>query len=233
MQHAFAFVFVLVAVATAVGTTPAAALDPNYSATNPAEIAVAANTPQQPLLSPKSPAPSPDWGVLVFGGASAGRTRLIELIPMPWSGHYGDHYFAGGALSRRLAQPDPYWSIEGEIGAGYRFKQSNTPEGWIALFLRFHGFPWNHVVYTTVALNTGLSYVTTVPDIEKESAAERGHPDGSRLLHYLAPEFTFADPAHRDWELVVRFHHRSGVFGLFNGVWGGSNVVTGGIRHRF
>ena len=152
---------------------------------------------------------------------------------MPWSGHYGDNYFVGGALSRTLAEIDRNWVIEGEVGLGYRFKQVNAPEGWIALFLRYRGFPWNHLVYTTAALNTGLSYVAAVSDIEKESAAERGHPDGSKLLHYLAPEFTFADPERRDWEFVVRFHHRSGVFGLFSGVWGGSNVVTGGIRHRF
>jgi len=32
---------------------------------------------------------------------------------------------------------------------------------------------------------------------------------------------------------VIRWHHRSGVYGLFNGIHGGSNVVTGGIRLRF
>jgi hypothetical protein len=59
------------------------------------------------------------------------------------------------------------------------------------------------------------------------------NPNGSKLLHYFSPEFTFADPNHRDWEFVVRYHHRSGVMGLFNSVWGGSNIVTGGVRHRF
>ncbi len=42
-------------------------------------------------------------------------------------------------------------------------------------------------------------------ELEKESASDRGHPNGSELLHYFSPEFTFADPNHRDWEFVVRF----------------------------
>jgi hypothetical protein len=32
---------------------------------------------------------------------------------------------------------------------------------------------------------------------------------------------------------VVRVHHRSGVWGLFNGVGRGSNVLVGGVRYRF
>jgi hypothetical protein len=170
---------------------------------------------------------------MLFGGVSAGRTRLVELIPMPWSGEYGDNNFIGLALSRRLIQLRKYLIIEGEVGAGYRFRVVNAPEGWIAAFLRFDGFPWNHWIHTTAAIGTGLSYVTKVSDVELDAGADRGAPKGSKLLFYLAPEITFAHPDHRDWELVARFHHRSGVFGTFNGVWGGSNVVTGGIRHRF
>ena len=188
---------------------------------------------QKDLFSPTPIAANPEWGVLVFGGASAGRTKLYELVLTSWNGDYTDNYFVGGALSRRLVQLHKNWTIEGEIGAGYRFKQVNAPEGWVAAYLRFDGLPWNHWVYTTIAASVGLSYVGTVSEVEKESASDRGHPNGSKLLHYFSPEFTFADPNHRDWEFVVRYHHRSGVFGLFNGVWGGSNVVTGGVRHRF
>ncbi len=34
-------------------------------------------------------------------------------------------------------------------------------------------------------------------------------------------------------ELFVRWHHRSGVFGLFDGVRAGSTFLTGGVRLRF
>lgn len=187
----------------------------------------------EPLTEGPLPVLDPEWAVHVFGGVSAGRSRLIELIPFPLTGDYGDSYLVGGALSRKLIRFNANWSVDGEIGAGYRFRQVNAPEGWTALFLRYEGFPWNRVVHTTAAISTGLSYIATVPDVEKARATDRGNPDGSRLLHYFSPEITFARPDNRNTEFVLRYHHRSGVFGTFKNVWGGSNVLTGGVRQRF
>ncbi|MFY9829063.1 MAG: hypothetical protein WAK69_10685 [Rhodoplanes sp.] len=188
------------------------------------------------LSLPQTPIPAsaydPVWGVHIFGGASAGRTRLIELIPMPWSGDYGDNYLIGGDLSRRLGRVYNHFIFEAEVGAGYRFPV-NATEGWTALYLRYDGFPWNHILFTTAAINTGLSYVSKVSDVEMDAGADRGNPNGSRLLHYLGPEITLAAPQYRNSELVIRWHHRSGVLGTFDGVWGGSNVVTVGFRQRF
>jgi hypothetical protein len=198
----------------------------------------AANDPVRPAALPSWFAPDPltndpQWGVLVFGGVSAGRSPLIKLMAMPWTGSYGNDYFVGTALSHRVFQLAPHWLIEAEAGAGYRFKQADSPEAWIGLFLRYDGFPWNNVVYTTVAINTGLSYVEQVSELEKAAGASRGNPNGSNLLHYLAPEITFASPENRNLELVFRYHHRSGIFGTINGMWGGSNVTTFGIRQRW
>ena len=183
--------------------------------------------------SSRLPVPDPQWGVLVFGGVSAGRTRLIELIVTPWSGDYGDNYFFGGALSRRLGRFHSHWLIDLEVGAGYRFKQVNSPETWAAIFLRYDAFPWTNRIYTTMGIGTGFSIVERVSNIEKDAGAHHGQPEGSKLLHYLAPEFTFSSPSRRDSEVVIRFHHRSGIFGVYNGVRGGSNVVTVGFRQRW
>ncbi len=184
------------------------------------------------LLAKHPVAVDPRWAVHVFAGVSAGRTRLVELVPMPWSGDYGDNYLVAGAVSRRLLRSGNF-ILDGEVGVGYRFPQVNAPEGWAALFLRYDGFFWNHIVFTTVAISTGLSFVEKVSDVERDAGGDRGNPNGSHLLHYLAPEITFALPDYRQHELVIRYHHRSGVFGTFNGVWGGSNVVTTGYRYRF
>lgn len=216
-----------------VGTAWATDLERRSVAARPAQTNAVASRHEPSMFSPKPYATDPDWSIMIFGGVSAGRTRLVELMPMPWSGDYGDNYFIGGAFSRRLVQLSKHWKIEGEAGAGYRFNQVNAPEGWIAAFFRFDGFPWNRWVYTTVAFSTGLSYVEEVSAVEKDAGSDRGNPNGSKLLHYFAPEITFAHPDRRNWEALIRFHHRSGVAGTFNGVWGGSNVVTGGIRYRF
>ena len=184
------------------------------------------------LLAKEPVAVDPQWAVHVFAGVSAGRTPLVQLVPMPWSGDYGDNYLVAGDVSRRLLRSGNF-ILEGEVGVGYRFPQANAGEGWAALFLRYDGFFWNHIVFTTVAISTGLSFVEKVSDVERYAGGDRGNPNGSHLLHYLAPEITFALPDYRQHELVIRYHHRSGVFGTFNGVWGGSNVVTTGYRYRF
>jgi hypothetical protein len=175
----------------------------------------------------------PQWSAMVFGGASAGRTRMIELVVAPWSGDYADNYFVGAAATRRLARFNANWTVDLEIGAGYRFMQVNAPEAWTAVFLRYDGFPWNNRITTTVGMGTGVSLVERVSEIEKDAGAHHGHPNGSKLLQYLAPEITFAAPERRNSDLVFRVHHRSGVFGTYDGIRGGSNVVTLGFRQRW
>jgi hypothetical protein len=46
-------------------------------------------------------------------------------------------------------------------------------------------------------------------------------------------ELAVVVPQHPQWTLFGRVHHRSGVFGLFDGMNGGSNVVGAGIRYTF
>jgi hypothetical protein len=169
----------------------------------------------------------PKWAITGFIGLSASDSDLHELVVQPWlaDGEYG---FAAVALSREVARFHEAFSIEVEVGVGGRFGTGyDAAEGWLAAYLRYDGFPWNDVVRTTVAVSTGVDLVSRLPPDE---VAEE---DTSRVLHYFSPEITFALPDNPDNELVVRWHHRSGVFGTFDGVRGGSNVVALGLRHRW
>jgi hypothetical protein len=170
----------------------------------------------------------PKWAITGFLGASASDSDLHELFVQPWlaDGEYG---FAAVAVSREVARFYEAFSIELEVGAGGRFGSDyNAAEAWVAGYLRYDDFPWNHVIRTTVAVSTGFDYVSDLPP------DEAGDADGeSKVLHYFSPEITFALPDYANNELVLRWHHRSGVFGLFDGVRGGSNVVALGLRHRW
>lgn len=179
-----------------------------------------------------TPSADPKWGLLLFGGQMSKYAFGRTLNPSVSSNRL-EIYFTGAALSRQLYS-NPYISIEAEAGAGYQFSNTtsgnNTPQVWGALYLRYKYFPWNKFVYTTVALNTGLNYSF------KQSAFETNEDrdDGtSNLLHYLAPEITFSLPERRDWELVFRLHHRSGIYGALGCDTCGSNMVTVGVRKRF
>jgi hypothetical protein len=223
----------IVALLVASAATAFAADLPPPPPAPPAPPPVAAPPPQNDLFLGKSlVAVDPKWGVHIFAGASAGHDSLIGLMENPWDGHYGDNYLVAGDVSYRLVRFWKYFVIDTEAGVGYRFRQVDAPEGWIAAYLRFDGFPWSQWLYTTAAISTGLSYVEKLSAVEHDSGG-RGNPAGSKLLHYFSPEITFALPEHRNSEFVIRWHHRSGVFGLFWGVWGASNVVTAGFRQRF
>jgi len=105
------------------------------------------------------------------------------------------------------------------------------------MFLRWSWFPWNSVVRTSIAVSTGLNYAFEVTPLEIGRANNGGK--GSHLMHYLAPEAAFALPQHPDFELLFRFHHRSGgreIFcdsGIFNCAVGGSQYLSAGFRVRF
>lgn len=99
------------------------------------------------------------------------------------------------------------------------------------IMARWSNFPWSNTIRTTFGLGGGLSYATPIPSLEKQST--EANPDYENLMHYMAVEATFALPKHKDWQLVYRLHHRSGVFGLMQGDNSGTTAVEIGIRHYF
>ncbi len=98
-----------------------------------------------------------------------------------------------------------------------------------ALFtVRWLKFPWDRHVDTSVAVGEGVSYATSVPAVETYRHGE----ETSKFLNYLMIESTFGLPALPKWQLVFRLHHRSGAWGLYNGVHGGSNTIGMGLRYQ-
>lgn len=174
-----------------------------------------------------------DCSFMVFGGnqVETGMARIFYkegILPHDWD--YGDSYFAGANLSRRIGTVFEVIDIEGEVGVGKRFGDLEEAEIWGALYARYSHFPWSSIVRTSIGVSTGLNYATGVAQAENERT-----PDGSgdRLLHYLAPEITFSLPKHPETELVFRFHHRSGAMGFVSETKGGIQYATVGVRRRF
>lgn len=148
--------------------------------------------------------------------------------PFQWT-FAGDHLVAT-TLSRRIATLWGRVDVEPEIGLGQRWGDQDETEVWGAAFLRWRGFPWDDRLVTTAAVSTGLNYATGVSDKERERARDG---EGDRLMHFFSPEITFALPQAPNTELLFRFHHRSGVWGLVSDAWGGAQYGTVGVRVRF
>lgn len=182
-----------------------------------------------------------DDSVMVFGGV-ASETNFTELLISPWNTEVNPIGVVGASYSHRLGTVNELTggiglghvgddlTVEAEAGTSVRFGDEYLGEAWTALYLRYDGLPWNETVYTTIGVNTGVSLLTNLSDFERWRD-EKGR--SSVFLHYLGPEFTFADPENKDLEFVLRLHHRSGVFGLFDGVVSGSTFLSAGIRVRF
>ncbi len=141
-----------------------------------------------------------------------------------------DSYLVALAWSRlfKLKSPKHLWEVEGQLAKHFR-GQSHW-EANIAVIYRWQDFPWNKTLNTSIAIGNGLSYASEVPPLEASSTTNVG---ATRLLNYILVETTFAPPQVKHWSLVVRVHHRSGVYGVFDDVEGGSNVIAAGIKYLY
>jgi hypothetical protein len=139
-----------------------------------------------------------------------------------------DSYIFGLAGGQEIYRYKKWIGLEWEGQVAKHFDLQDHWEFNILISPRWHVFPWDRFLDTSFAFGNGLSYATEDPEIEIIKNDET-----SRLLHYFYFELDFKIPKQDHWSVYTRIHHRSGVFGLFDGVHGGSNFFTGGVRYTF
>jgi hypothetical protein len=150
-----------------------------------------------------------------------------DIVTEPGEVEFADAYLATLALSYTL---DRYrqdaLSLEAEGQVVHNFGDQSHWEFNALLGSRWHRFPWNEGLATTMAFGLGLSWATEVPEVEVELETS-----SEQLLIYWMWEMTFAPPGSR-WAALIRLHHRSKGFGLFADD-GGMNALAAGIRFEF
>ena len=87
------------------------------------------------------------------------------------------------------------------------------------------------LTYSTPRINfsilEGLSYNSEHSYYEKTT--KYGNGKSSQLLNYLAVEVEV--PVDKSYSFLGRIHHRSGAYGIFDGVHGGSNAYLLGFKY--
>jgi hypothetical protein len=168
-----------------------------------------------------------DWSISFY------RAILLEGnlsdASLLWSG-FEPSYLLALALSKRVASHKEKIDVEIE---GQVVKHDGDQSHWEFNglgALRWLPFVWDRYIDTSFAAGAGLSYATEIPKVEER---RRGEGQVAKLLVYLMLELDFALPKVPNWHLITRVHHRSGAFGLIDGVTGGSNAVGLGIRYTF
>ena len=165
------------------------------------------------LVSLKTSEAKENWAVILYGA--------YQIRNDIWSQFYSpdfdtSYYFLALAVSRKIHSLTKHIDLELE---GQSVKHMGDQHHWEfngLLTARWMTFPWNKYVDTTFAIGDGLSHATRTPKHEAQL-----HEKTSQLLDYLMVEMTFALPEVPRWSLVLRVHHRSGIYGIFNGVEGG------------
>ncbi len=162
------------------------------------------------------------YSLYVYGGVAS-----EETFTRSWKFATTDTQLAAIGATARLFTFDFGLEIEAEIGMGRRFGQDKLWEGWVGAGLRWRDFPWNDTVITTFGVGlVGLDYTTKVPPHEVEHHGNRNE----RLLNYFSPEITLALPEHPDLAMLLRLHHRSPAFGLFDD--GAATFYSVGLRFQ-
>ena len=120
--------------------------------------------------------------------------------------------------------------VELEAGVGRRFSGEDNWEFWTAAAVRWHDFPWNDVVKTTLGVAFfGPNYSTRISDHE----ASRNGGKKTHWMNFFAPEVTLAHPDFPQAALLIRLHHRSGLAGLYNDTTSGSTFLSVRTRYFF
>ena len=163
-----------------------------------------------------------------YMGVYAGRAVYDTLKEVLSDREYADSYAVALLVGRDLTGYKHYLSLEAEGQLVKHFGDMNHFEINALVVLRWLPFPWDRYLDTSFAVGEGLSYATEDPKIEVEK-----HGRTSKLLNYLMFELAASLPKYPQWTYFLRVHHRSGVFGLFDGVSGGSNLVGAGVRYDF
>jgi hypothetical protein len=166
-----------------------------------------------------------DWAATLYAGRLTDET-LGNVVKADFN--MEDAYWVGLGLTRRIYSYRRYFDLELEGQVNKFFGDQDNWEFDFLGYIRWLPFPWDRYLDTSFAAGAGLSYATSVPEIEVQN-----HGKSAQFLGALSFEFTFALPSIPQWNLVAGIHHRSGAGGTFSGVRSASNGLDIGIRYWF
>lgn len=177
-------------------------------------------------VAPLANASQPRHNWSVFSGKYTA-SGLPDEILMLRSIEFDQAWIAVVNFGYELGAPTLSRRWEAELQFGQHWGEQDHQEINAALLHRWSDWPWDGLVDTSFALGGGLSWGLDVPALE---AAGKPGDNATRTLFYMALEFEAVPRGTRRWSVFGRIHHRSGIFGTFNGVHGGSDHVGIGVR---
>ncbi len=152
----------------------------------------------------------------------------LEEVLTAQADYQRDYQLVAMALSKQLPSNASAYDFEWELQLVKHVKGQQHYEINGLYGVRWYPLPWDNLIDTSLAVGFGLSYATEHPEFEAIT-----HDKTAQLLGHIMLEAEFRPSSWKQWSLVIRSHHRSGAFGLFNDVRGASNSIGLGIKYRF
>ena len=208
---------------------PMAAPTPTVTVRAPAPVAPASAQVSGSAMesSPRKSWIENGWAISAYGGTvSTSDTSKI----FAGSGDFGDATVLGVAVSKRIVRIFDHMNLDGELQVNRHFNRYDTWEFVVVPKLTFFDFPWDDTVVTTFSVGNGLSSTDKLAAAEVDTLTSS---DANQLLNFVLLEATLALPEHDQWALDLRYHHRSGMFGIFSGVGEASTMLAIGLRRTF
>ncbi len=167
------------------------------------------------------------WFVSLYGGRFS-NNALLDIVR--FQTQFEDSSIYVLSVGKEVGQYKDKISFEWEGQIALHSGRQDHEEVNAVFILRWLPFVWDRFLDTSLAIGNGLSYATVEPPLE---ILDSDTNKSSQWLYYLLVELAFRLPTQNEWDLFVRVHHRSGVFGLINDVDSGSNFIGCGIRYKF
>lgn len=183
-----------------------------------------------------------NWRIGVLGTIWA-ETNLPELPYNTVSGKLKFHetYFTAVELTRVLVRdfsiPTPFGNLPGndiELSGQVVKHWGKQKHVELTAALGWRSGNWRFID----AMSVNFSYANGLSVALKRPAWEKG-PEGVRGVNsrhvqfYIMTELEFTPTAAPDWHMVLRLHHRSGIYGLISPQRTGSNYLGFGLRKDF
>jgi hypothetical protein len=168
------------------------------------------------------------WATTLYAGPLTSQTTS-KIFSDPDFGNSGIVALAGSKELGTVLEKRLGFELETQLVQHFG-DQRNFEFNPIVFIARWKQFPWNETMPTTFAIGDGISIASEKPKLEVK---RRGSHDTSQTLNYVMAEATFSHPCYRQWAFVLRYHHRSGMFGTFNGVHDASTAFAAGVKYWF
>jgi hypothetical protein len=141
-----------------------------------------------------------------------------------------ESYLAGVGIGKEIYEIKKDFTLDLEAQFFKHFKDQDHEEYNLVPILKWKNLNWLGDINSSFSIGNGISYASEIP---KRELAVQGADGSNDLLNYVMMEKSIKIPSSDNYEFSLRYHHRSGMFGLYDNAREASTAFLLGIKYNF